>query len=76
MLSQLIQTSLQTTNTVRDPYAPAQFSAGWLYGLTYEDRRDEIVNCFKSDDNLTDSIYDAMEAYITGDSKTGDQKMF
>ena len=33
------------------------------------------MNCYKESDDLTNTIYDAMEAYIAGDQKTGDEKM-
>lgn len=53
----------------RDPMAPAQFAAGWLYGISFqtEEHRDEIVNCFQTSDDLTNDLYDAMEAYENGD---------
>ena len=31
-------------------------------------------SCFKEDDDLTNAIYDAMEAYIAGDIGLGDAK--
>ena len=55
--------------------APAQFAAGWLYGVTSEDNRDEVLKCYAKNDDLTNALYDAMEAYISGDSQTGDKKM-
>ena len=59
----------------RDPYAPAQFMAGWYYGIAEKDKRDELLKCYKTDIDLTNSLYDAMEAYIDGDKATGDAKM-
>ena len=59
----------------RDNTAPAQFSAGWYYGLSTEDKRDQILECFKESDDLTNALYDAMEAHIAGDDKTADEKM-
>ena len=59
----------------RDPTAPAQWIAGWYYGVEGEDKRDYILGCYKADDDLTITLYDAMEAYIGGDEATGEQKM-
>ena len=79
MLSALLQENY--TNAVmidgsdRDPYAPAQFTAGWYYGIAEKDKRDEILKCYKTDVALTNALYDAMEAYIDGDKATGDAKM-
>ena len=69
MLSALLQT------TGRDPQAPAQFTAGWYYGIAQEDKRDDLMQCYQTDSNLTDTLYDAMEAYIAGDSETADAKI-
>ena len=61
--------------STRDNTAPAQFTAGWFYGVSTEDKRDEILECFAQSEDLTNALYDAMEAYIAGDKKTGDEKM-
>ena len=61
--------------STRDNTAPAQFTAGWYYGVSTEDKRDEILECFAQSEDLTNALYDAMEAYIAGDKKTGDEKM-
>ena len=37
--------------------------------------REEILKCFKETAELTKDLYEAMEAYISGDRKTGDEKM-
>ena len=55
--------------------APASFAAGWYYGVSFESHENDILKCFKEDTQLTDDLYEAMAAYIAGDSKTGDQKM-
>ena len=34
-----------------------------------------IMQCFKSNIELTNDLYDSMEAYIDGDYATGDAKM-
>ena len=47
--------------------APAQFVAGWLYGITNDDKRDYIMSCYKSDSNLTSTLKEALDAYIDGD---------
>ena len=59
----------------RDNTAPAQFTAGWYYGISNEDERNQILECFTESEDLTNALYDAMEAYIAGDEKTGDVKM-
>ena len=59
----------------KDPMAPAEFAAGWYYGVTEEDKRTDILSCYAQNDDLTNALYDAMDAYIAGDSKTGDEKM-
>jgi hypothetical protein len=61
--------------SLRDNTAPAQFSAGWYYGVSTEDKRDQILECFTESDGLTNTLYDAMEAHIAGDDKTADEKM-
>ena len=55
--------------------APAQFAAGWFDGISHEDKRDDLYKCYSKNDDLTNALYDAMEAYIAGDSKTGDKLM-
>jgi len=60
----------------RDPMAPAQMTAGWLFGISgqAEEMRDAIIACYKVNDSLTADYYDGMAAYQSGDSKTGDAK--
>lgn len=56
-----------------DPTAPAQFMAGWLYGVSGQtiEFRDEVMKCYKQDDNITKDFYDGMAAYMKGDSDAG-----
>ena len=75
MLSALLQSNYQDTPVTRDPYAPAQFTAGWYYGIAQKDKRDDILDCFKTDEDLTNTLYNAMEAYIAGDTTSGDAKI-
>lgn len=49
--------------------AAAYFVAGWYYGLSYMQRKDYIVGCFKPSAALTTALYDAMESYMEGDDK-------
>ena len=63
------------SDTTRDPTAPAQYIAGWFYGIAQEDDRDELLKCFKQSDDLTNKLYDAMEAVVAGDVDEGDKKM-
>ena len=60
---------------VRDQSAPAHFIAGWLNGLTGDDLKDHIYTCYRPDKELTDTLYDAMEAYVAHDLKVGDELM-
>ena len=59
----------------RQPLAPAEFTAGWYYGLSGHDKKDKIIHCFEPDNNLTNLLYDGMEAYIAGDYKSGSEKI-
>ena len=75
MLSALIQSNFQEVQaTTRDPDAPAQFIAGWHHGISQNKNIDDL-SCFKADDDLTNTLYDAMEAYIAGNHADGDAKM-
>jgi len=60
----------------RLPIAPAEFIAGWLYGVSFqtENWRFEFENCYKVDKNITDDVYDAMEAYEKNDYDTAQKK--
>ena len=62
-------------NQERQPLAPAEFTAGWYYGLSGHDKKDKILQCYEPDNKLTDLLYDGMEAYIAGDNKTGSAKI-
>ena len=59
----------------RDQYAPALYIAGWYYGVTEIDAREEIVKCFQTNDDLTFGLYDGMEDWIVGNKNEGDIKM-
>ena len=58
----------QLSASNRDAMAPAQFAAGWFDGISHEDKRDDLYKCYSKNDDLTNALYDAMEAYIAGDS--------
>jgi len=66
----------QLNDTTQDPEAPAQFIAGWLYGITLNtiEDRDAIIDCYKVNDNLTADYYDAMADYKAGKTSDGDAK--
>ena len=51
----------------RDPQTPGYFISGWYYGVTNETKMDDILGCYKESEDLTNTLYDAMEAYIAGD---------
>ena len=57
----------------QDPMAPAQFIAGWLFGITTQtvEKQDAIVACYTKNDDLTADYYDAQAAFASGDSTTG-----
>ena len=55
--------------------APALFIAGWYFNLTLEGEVNYIKECYEPNEDLTNALYDAMEAYIDGDTQTGDAKM-
>ena len=82
MLSALVQSNYAQVDATtatdffagsdRDSYAPAQFTAGWYYGISGKDKRDKIVECFKPNDKLTNFLYEAFEEYIAGNKMAGD----
>ena len=47
--------------------AAAKFTAGYLFGITYKDKEDYILSCFKNDADLNNIIDAAM-----ADEKKGD----
>ena len=55
--------------------APAIFIAGWYDGLTQHEIGQHIYDCFKPDQKLTSTLYDAMKAYSSGDNDKGDKLM-
>ena len=55
--------------------APAIFIAGWYDGLTQHEIGQHMLDCFKPDQSLTNTLYDAMSAYSKGDVDTGDKLM-
>ena len=60
----------------KDPMAPAKFAVGWYNSITLEDNYAfDIDKCYVENDDLTNAFYDAMEAFTTGDLKTGERKM-
>ena len=63
-----------TTTTVPADTA-AQFYAGFLWGITLEDKQNEIVSCFKNDSDLNDMLADMIEAGREGKSEDA-KKLF
>ena len=59
----------------RDMYGPAQFIAGWLYGISDQtmDKRDAIVDCFTPSHDLMKEVYHAMNQYVKGNKDKGDE---
>ena len=51
----------------RDQHAPALYIAGWYYGVTEIDVREDIMKCFQTNDDLTYGLYDGMVDWIVGD---------
>ena len=60
---------------IRYEMAPALFIAGWYMELNQHGDQDHILPCYEPNEDLTNALYDAMEAYIDGDTQTGDAKM-
>ena len=60
---------------VRDLQGPAQFLAGWLYGISDQtmDKRDDIIACFTPSHDLMKYVYHAMNQYIKGNKHKGDE---
>ena len=61
------------SDTTRDPNAPAQYMAGWYYGVSIDEDYTKIFECFKNNDDLTNKLYDAMESFVSEDHKEGDK---
>ena len=61
----------------RDSSAPGQFLAGWIYGVSFQqdDIRDALSGCIKTNDDLTNHLYDGMAAYEKMDMDTGKSEM-
>ena len=59
----------------RDPRVPAFFASGWFEYIADEWDIRPISECFKADEQLTNLLYDAMEALIAGDNDTGLPKL-
>jgi len=59
----------------QDPMVPAQFLAGWIYGISgrTKDYRDAMVKCFKVNDELTNDVYRGMNQYVKGHKEKGDK---
>merc|ERR1712083_1527 len=71
MLTELLTSSF--ASETRDPTAPAEVIAGWLYGVTLNlvDERDAILTCYKTNVDLTNDYFDAMEDYEQGEMTAG-----
>ena len=56
--------------------APAEFIAGWLFGITTQadSERDEIMACYTPNADLTSDYYEGMAAFEANDQKTGTAK--
>ena len=78
----MLPTLLRSNYVQYDAYSetePVYFSAGWYYGLTGIDKRDQAMKC--ANGNIvqfvwnTTVLYEAMNAYISGDQQLGYTKM-
>ena len=58
-----------SVNGYGDQDTPCRFIAGWYYGITKNEKRNELLKCFKFDYELTNTLIDGMEAYIFRDDK-------
>ena len=72
----MIESLLTFLTETRDPMAPAQMSAGWLFGISNQEQemRDAIVACYKVNDDLTNDYFEGMAAYESGDIHTGEKR--
>ena len=52
-----------------DKYAPADFYAGWYYGLSGHDKRDKIHECYEPNEKLSEKFNEGIEAAIAGKSE-------
>jgi len=61
----------------QNDYAPAQMIAGWLYGITLNtvDFRDDIMDCYTVNSDITTSYYGAMADFKAGNFSDGDAKL-
>jgi hypothetical protein len=59
----------------RDMMGPAQFVAGWLYGVSGQtiDKKNAILDCFEPSTDLMNRVYHAMNQYIKGNKSKGDE---
>ena len=64
-----------SVDPIRLEIAPASFIAGWYYNLTLDNKVKYIEQCYTPNEDLTNALYDSMEAYMKGDTQTGDEKM-
>ena len=44
-----------------DDKTPAEFFAGWYYGLSGHDKRDKIIDCYEPDDKITGLLNQSMQ---------------
>jgi hypothetical protein len=49
--------------------AAAEFTAGYLFGITYEEKKDYILQCFKNNADLNNIIDTAIADEKKGDSE-------
>ena len=55
-----------------DKYAPADFYAGWYYGLSGHDKRDKIHDCYEPNDKLSEKFNEGIEAALAGRNEEAD----
>ena len=56
-----------------DKYAPADFYAGWYYGLSGHDKRDKIHDCYEPNEKLSAKFNEGIEAALAGKSEKADE---
>ena len=52
-----------------EKYDPADFYAGWYYGLSGHDKRDKIHDCYEPNEKLSAKFNEGIEAALAGKSE-------
>lgn len=67
-----------SVDPIRLEMAPAMFIDGWAYEFSFDTQGFNVYyirECYVPNEDLTNALYDGMEAYMKGDTQTGDAKI-